>query len=115
MRVAPIWETFSPTRPLPRQDAAFTERAQRGPYTGRGARTDGLIGDRTRALFFNNYDLRPDPTASLRRLSDPRPSRLADQGSRTSGGRPRSRLVMGILGFRFSRRCLGIGRLRTSV
>jgi hypothetical protein len=34
-RVALTWE---PVRP------------QRGPYTGRGARTDGLVGDRTRRL-----------------------------------------------------------------
>src|SRR5262245_4938723 len=100
MRVVPIRETFSPTRPLPRQDAAFTERAQRGPYTGRGARTEELISDRTCALFFNHYDLRTDSLTSLRRVSDPRFGRLANQGSRTSCGRPRCRLVVGALGIR---------------
>ena len=35
LRVAPSWEP---------------KRAELGPYTGRGARTVGLLGDRTRAL-----------------------------------------------------------------
>lgn len=47
MRVAPTWEPV---------------HAQRGPYTGRGASTDGLVGDRTR--IFKTLYMPPPATIS---------------------------------------------------
>ena len=51
MRVAPSWAP---------------KRAERGPYTGRGASTVGLLGDRTRTLELRLESLSVTMTSAQR-------------------------------------------------
>ena len=60
-------------------------RPQRGPYTGRGARTAGLVGDRTRQEFTILHVMRPQTLPLLPSRSG-RPSRCTGARSGTPPG-----------------------------